>query len=43
MFHDLELVEFSGVDDAGKLVFDRPLEELRGSDYACGLFRFMRR
>jgi hypothetical protein len=43
MFQDLKLVEFSGVDDAGKLVFDRTPEELRRSDYACGLFRFVRR
>lgn len=42
MFPDLELVEFSGVDDHGKLKFDRELEELRGSEYACGLFRFTR-
>jgi len=42
MFPDLELVEFSGVDDARSLRFDIAPEELRGSDYACGLFRFTR-
>jgi hypothetical protein len=42
MFPELELVEFSGVDDEGRLGFDRELEELRGSRYACGLFRFVR-
>jgi hypothetical protein len=42
MFPDLELVEFSGVDDTGTFAENRGLEELRGSRYACGLFRFTR-
>jgi hypothetical protein len=42
MFPELELVEFSGVDDAGRFAGDRDLEELRASRYACGLFRFTR-
>jgi Caenorhabditis protein of unknown function, DUF268 len=42
MFGELELVEFSGVDDAGRFARDRELAELEGSDYACGLFRFRR-
>jgi hypothetical protein len=42
MFPELELVEFSGIDDAGRFALDRDLEELRGARYACGLFRFAR-
>lgn len=41
-FDELELVEFSGVDDAGRFARDRSVEELAGSRYACGLFRFVR-
>ena len=42
MFGELELVEFSGVDDAGMFARNRPLEELAGASYANGLFRFTR-
>jgi hypothetical protein len=42
MFPELELLEFSGVDDNGHFRRGRPLEELNGSRYACGLFRFRR-
>jgi SAM-dependent methyltransferase len=42
MFPELELVEFSGVDDGGHFAVNRDLEKLRGSRYACGLFRFAR-
>jgi SAM-dependent methyltransferase len=42
MFPELELVEFSGVDDEGHFAVDRDLDELRPSRYACGLFRFAR-
>jgi SAM-dependent methyltransferase len=42
MFPELELIEFSGVDDNGAFARDRDLEELRASRYACGLFRFTR-
>jgi SAM-dependent methyltransferase len=42
MFDELELAEFSGVDDAGRFARDREPAELEGSDYACGLFRFRR-
>lgn len=42
MFPELELVEFSGVDDEERFAPDRDLEELRASRYACGLFRFTR-
>ncbi len=40
MFAGLRLVEFSGVDDAGRFAENRPLAELDGCEYACGFFRF---
>ena len=42
MFPLLQLVEFSGVDDHGQFRRHRGLEELAGSRYACGMFRFTR-
>lgn len=42
MFPELELVEFSGVDDAGTFKRHRSLAELERSRYACGMFRFTR-
>jgi SAM-dependent methyltransferase len=42
MFPELELVEFSGVDDAGRFARDRDLGELVDERYACGLFRLRR-
>jgi SAM-dependent methyltransferase len=42
MFAELELVEFSGVDDRGEFRRHRALHELDGSRYACGMFRFVR-
>jgi SAM-dependent methyltransferase len=42
MFPELELVEFSGVDDAGRFRRNRTLGELSEARYACGLFRFTR-
>jgi SAM-dependent methyltransferase len=42
LFPELELVEFSGVDDGGRFARDRDLDELRDARYACGLFRFVR-
>jgi SAM-dependent methyltransferase len=42
LFPELELVEFSGIDDAGRFAANRDLEELRAARYACGLFRFAR-
>jgi SAM-dependent methyltransferase len=42
MFPLLELVEFSGVDDEGRFQRHRSLDELAGSRYACGMFRFTR-
>jgi Caenorhabditis protein of unknown function, DUF268 len=43
MFPELELVEFAGVDDAGRFSRHRQLEELMGERYACGLFHLVRR
>ena len=43
MFPELELVEFAGVDDAGRFRRHRQLEELATQNYACGLFRLTRR
>jgi len=40
MFSELELVEFSYVDDAGVYHECRELQEATNSEYACGLFLF---
>jgi SAM-dependent methyltransferase len=42
-FDELELVEFSGIDDYGAFTRHRPLDELADASYACGLFRFRKR
>jgi len=42
LFPELELVEFSGVDDGGAFRRHRSLDELAAADYACGLFLFRR-
>lgn len=42
MFEELELVEFSGIDDAGGFKRFRSLEELADCRYGCGLYRFVR-
>ena len=42
MVPGLELVEFTGVDDAGTFRRHRDLSELDGSRYACGMYRFRR-
>ena len=43
MFPDLELVGFAGVDDDGRYnVAGRP-SDFRDSEYACGMFKFVRR
>lgn len=42
MFSDLDLIEHSGVDDAGNFAVNRRLDELASADYACGLFMFRR-
>jgi SAM-dependent methyltransferase len=43
MFPELELEEFSAVDDLGQFRPDANLEELRSANYGCGLFAFTRR
>lgn len=40
---ELELVEFAGVDDAGRFQPHRRPAELVGQTYACGMYRFVRR
>lgn len=42
MFPDLQLIEFSGVDDAGQFRRDRELAELASCRYGCGMFLFRR-
>jgi SAM-dependent methyltransferase len=39
-FSNLELVEFSGVDDEGKYRRNIPISELENCNYACGFFWF---
>jgi len=41
-FGELELEEFSGVDDAARFRRHREIGELAGSTYACGMFRLRR-
>ncbi len=42
MFDELQLIEFSGVDDDGLFRHDRGPGELAGARYACGMYRFVR-
>ena len=42
LFSELELVEFAGVDDDGRFRRRRALDELVGSDYACGMYLLRR-
>jgi hypothetical protein len=42
MFPELELVEFSGVDDTISFRRHRSTEELAGCNYACGMYLFRR-
>ena len=42
MFPELELVEFSGVDDAGSSSVTARSQSSSGSRYACGMFHFTR-
>jgi len=39
-FGGFELIEFAGVDDAGVFRRHRALEDLVGSNYACGMYQF---
>jgi SAM-dependent methyltransferase len=41
-FGELELTEFSGVDDTGAFKRHRSLDELAGEHYACGMYRLRR-
>ena len=41
-FDDLELVEFSAVDDDGAFVANIEPERVAAANYACGLFSFRR-
>jgi hypothetical protein len=43
LFPELELVEFAGVDDAGRFKRRIAPGDLADQDYACGLFHFVRR
>jgi hypothetical protein len=43
MFPDLSLAEFSAVLDDGTFVSPAMLSDVAEADYACGLFRFLRR
>jgi SAM-dependent methyltransferase len=42
-FDELELVEFAGVDDAGRFRRHRNGSELADQAYACGMYHFVRR
>jgi SAM-dependent methyltransferase len=42
LFDELELAEFAGVDDRGAFRRHRPLDELAGQRYACGMYRLVR-
>ncbi len=42
-FKDLELVEFSGVDDNGRFLMNIDMSVMENSDYACGLFWFTKK
>ena len=41
-FHDLKLIELSGVADAGTFIRNIDMRELEHADYACGMFQFTR-
>lgn len=42
-FSDLDLIELSGVHDDGRFVEGVGLSEFENSDYACGMFHFLKR
>ena len=42
LFGDLELVEFSGIDDAGTFALEVAPASLAACDYGCGLLHFRR-
>jgi hypothetical protein len=41
-FHDLDLVQFAGIDDRGKFTQGLDPGDLTEANYACGLFHFTR-
>lgn len=41
-FDGLKLIELSGIDDNGKFIRNIDIETLENSDYACGLFHFLK-
>jgi SAM-dependent methyltransferase len=41
-FAELELVEFAGVDDAGRFLRHRSVDDLADERYACGMFHLVR-
>lgn len=42
-FHDLKLLQFSGIDDSGMFRQDIDPDDLADSNYACGLFHFTKK
>ena len=42
-FSDLELVEFSGIDDKGRFISNADISIFKNEDYGCGLFWFKKR
>lgn len=42
-FHDLELIELSGIDDKGHFISNIDSEKLDSCDYGCGLFWFIKK
>ncbi len=41
-FRDLDLVEFSAVDDKGRYIVNAELDQFEAASYSCGLFHFTR-
>jgi hypothetical protein len=42
-FHDLELIQFSGIDDRGNFRQMIDSGDLANASYACGLFHFTKK
>jgi SAM-dependent methyltransferase len=42
LFPELELASFAGVDDSGRFRTELATEDLKGANYACGFFEFLR-
>lgn len=41
-FNDLELVEFSAINDQGEFIENAPIDSFSEAKFSCGLFRFTR-